>query len=118
MDLTPQTSNHHRRHPVMTKKKSTRLCLEFRGGKIVFNIHAASGRYRKHYRGRDVYLGSDPADVLDQWIEKTEQIDDELENRFVASLESLTIKQLFDVFLENTEFRVDSGEIEQLMLRE
>ena len=95
-----------------TKKQSTKLTLEYRGGKIQFGLHKPTGQYRKHYRGKSLYLGSDPDGVLDQWLEKTNNHDQELTNTFdPKATDDWTVGRLCNAVLACKENDVESGEL-------
>jgi len=95
----------------MAKKKSTKLTLEYRGGKIQFGRHATTGQYRKKYKGTTLWLGDDPAGVLDQWLVKTDQIDDDLKNSVVVDPEAVTIDMLCNEFLNVKLAMVENDEL-------
>lgn len=57
------------RAQMATKEQSSKLTLEYRGGKIQFGLHKLTGQNRKKHRGKTLYLGSSPDGVLDQWLE-------------------------------------------------
>ena len=95
----------------MAKTQSTKLKIDYRGGKLQFGLHKPTGQYRKKYKGHTLYLGADPDGVLDQWLDKTDQFDSEASEKFDPASNDLTVKQLCDVFLFNKEQKVATGEL-------
>ena len=82
-----------------TKEQSSKLTLEYRGGKIQFGLHKPTDQYRKKHKGKTLYLGSSPDGVLDQWLEKTSQHDDELVNTIAQQpIEEMTVERLCNQF--------------------
>jgi integrase len=104
-------------NPIMAKKQSTKLVIDNRGGKLKFGIHKATGQYRKKYRGHTIYCGSDPDGVLGQWLEKTDQIENDLQSVEACESGALTVKQLCDLFLTVKERQVETGELSKPTFR-
>ena len=95
-----------------TLRQYSKLTLFYRGGKIQFGLHKPSRQYRKKHKGKTLYLGSDPKGVLDQWLEKASQHDDELVNSIVQqTTEELTVERLCNQILACKELDVDSGKL-------
>jgi site-specific recombinase XerD len=100
------------RAQMATKEQSSKLTLEYRGGKIQFGLHKPTDQYRKKHKGKTLYLGSSPDGVLDQWLEKTSQHDDELVNTIAQQpIEEMTVERLCNQVLACKELDVDSGEL-------
>lgn len=90
---------------------SRKLSIVHRGAKLQFGIHKPTGQFRKKYRGQTLYLGSDPDGVLDQWLSKTSQVDDELEGVVEVSAAELSVSNLCNLFLASKLSEVESGEL-------
>lgn len=71
-----------------------------------------NGQWAKKVRGKLWYFGVEPNEALDRWVHDK---DDLLAGRTPRpySQDSLTVKQLCDLFLESKEAKVASGELSQ-----
>ncbi len=99
----------------MAKPHSTKLAVDYRGAKLEFGIHKGTGQYRKKYKGHTLYLGNDPEHVLNQWLAKTDEIENELAAKPVRrKRQPLTVSELCNRFLTDKEGAVVSGEITQV----
>ena len=101
----------------MAKRKSTKLAIDYRGGKLEFGIHKGTGQYRKKYKGHTIYLGADPDGVLDQWLEKTDQVETDLNSLEACESKTLTVQQLCDLFLTVKDRQVETGELSNATFR-
>lgn len=99
----------------MATKQSSKLVVDYRGAKLQFGLHKPTGQYRKKYSGKTLYLGSDPDHVLDQWLSKTELVENELLGKPNRSTNTpLTLSDLCNRFLADKEAEVTSGELSQV----
>lgn len=80
-----------------TERQSSKLTLEYRGGKIQFGLQKTTGQYRKKHKGKTLYLGSDPKRVSSQWLQKTTQHDEERLSEEELALFDILTKPNFDI---------------------
>jgi integrase len=74
-----------------------------------------SGQWAKKVRGKLLYFGSDPDKAIDKWLrEKDDLLAGRTPKEFDA--DSLTVKQLCDLFCESRESKVDTGELTRATL--
>ncbi|MDA7932202.1 tyrosine-type recombinase/integrase [Mariniblastus sp.] len=101
----------------MAKTKCTKLTVDYRGGKLQFGIHPPTGQYRKKYKGHTLYLGAKPDGVLNQWLAKTDQLEIDLKASAALEGDSVTVKQLCDLFLSGKDRQVQTGELSPATFR-
>ncbi len=101
----------------MATAQSTKISIDYKGGKIQFGLHQPTGQYRKKYKGHTLYLGSEPDSVLRQWLDKTDQMDTELSTSVHLAADTLTVKQLCDLMLANKDEKVATGELAKATFR-
>ena len=102
----------------MAKTKCTKLTVDYRGGKLQFGIHPPTGQYRKKYKGHTLYLGAKPDGVLDQWLAKTDQLEIYLKASEAVESDSVTVKQLCDLFLSGKDRQVQTGKFRPVNCRQ
>ena len=100
----------------MAITKSTKHTATHRGAKLEFGLHP-SGQYRKKYKGKTLWLGDDTKKVLDQWLAKTEQIDEARKNGVVLDRNKMTIDALCNEFLHVKLSLVKNDELSEATYR-
>ncbi len=101
----------------MATRQSTKLGIEYKGSKIQFGLHKPTGQFRKKYKGHSLYLGTDPDHVLNQWLDKTDQLDKQLSATVQVTADTLSVKQLCDLVLASKEDKVNTGELSKATFR-
>ncbi len=73
--------------------------------------HKGSGQWAKKCGGKLFYFGTDKTKALEQWVEYKDQIILTGRKPTARAGDRLTVKRLCDLFLENRERRVATGEL-------